>query len=178
VPETVERLVLAGIKIWVLTGDKEETAINIAVACNLIQPHDYMDQVILNSTTTETVEQVTKTLRESIAEETEKLAEASKRSGKVGREFEAKPVALVIDGATLVHTMANAEAKALLLAFSCMCKCVVCCRVSPDQKREIVDLVKDGVPGVRTLAIGDGANDVAMINAAHVGVGIEGEEGG
>ena len=35
----------------------------------------------------------------------------------------------------------------------------------------------EGVPGARTLAVGDGANDVAMINAAHVGVGIEGEEG-
>ncbi|KAJ1441732.1 hypothetical protein B484DRAFT_390566, partial [Ochromonadaceae sp. CCMP2298] len=44
-------------------------------------------------------------------------------------------------------------------------------------QREVVDLVKLGVPGVRTLAIGDGANDVAMIKAAHIGVGIKGEEG-
>ena len=43
--------------------------------------------------------------------------------------------------------------------------------MSPDQKREIVEMVKNGIPGVRTLSIGDGANDVAMIKAAHVGVG-------
>lgn len=45
------------------------------------------------------------------------------------------------------------------------------CRVSPDQKREMVNLVKQNVDGVRTLSIGDGANDVAMIQEAHVGVG-------
>ena len=50
-------------------------------------------------------------------------------------------------------------------------------RVSPDQKREMVNMIKMGVPGVRTLSIGDGANDVAMIQEAHVGVGIRGEEG-
>lgn len=47
---------------------------------------------------------------------------------------------------------------------------VVCCRMSPEQKREIVQMVKNGIPGVRTLSVGDGANDVAMIKAAHVGV--------
>jgi phospholipid-transporting ATPase len=50
-------------------------------------------------------------------------------------------------------------------------------RVSPDQKREMVNMIKMGVPGVRTLSIGDGANDVAMIQEAHIGVGIRGEEG-
>ena len=54
---------------------------------------------------------------------------------------------------------------------------MVGCRVSPDQKKEMVSLIKFGVEGVRTLAIGDGANDVAMIQAAHIGVGIKGEEG-
>ena len=66
--------------------------------------------------------------------------------------------------------MSDPETRALLLQFSQTCQAVVCCRVSPDQKREIVDLVKDNVPGVRTLAVGDGANDVAMITAAHIGV--------
>lgn len=56
------------------------------------------------------------------------------------------------------------------------CEGVVCCRVSPKQKAQVVRLVKDGL-GVMTLAIGDGANDVSMIQAADVGVGISGEEG-
>lgn len=58
--------------------------------------------------------------------------------------------------------------KLLLLARSCAA--VVACRVSPDQKREMVRLIKQGVRGVRTLAIGDGANDVAMIQEAHIGM--------
>jgi phospholipid-translocating ATPase len=80
------------------------------------------------------------------------------------------PRALIIDGQSLIAIMAAPEAKGLLLALSQQCKAVVCCRVSPDQKREIVDMIKNGVPGVRTLAVGDGANDVAMITAAHIGV--------
>ncbi len=51
------------------------------------------------------------------------------------------------------------------------------CRVSPDQKREVVAIIRNAFPNITTLAIGDGANDVAMIKEAHVGVGIKGEEG-
>ncbi len=58
-----------------------------------------------------------------------------------------------------------------------MCVAVLACRVSPKQKQEIVSLVKDLQPHSITLAIGDGANDVSMITAAHVGVGIRGLEG-
>ena len=56
------------------------------------------------------------------------------------------------------------------------CEGVICCRVSPLQKALVVKLVKEGV-GAMTLAIGDCANDVSMIQAADVGVGISGEEG-
>jgi magnesium-transporting ATPase (P-type) len=48
VPECIAELAKAGINIWVLTGDKEETAINIAVACNLVLPKQYMDHIIVN----------------------------------------------------------------------------------------------------------------------------------
>ena len=54
---------------------------------------------------------------------------------------------------------------------------VLCCRVSPKQKAEVVEMVKKRLPTVTTLAIGDGANDVNMITAAHLGVGISGLEG-
>lgn len=57
------------------------------------------------------------------------------------------------------------------------CEAVVACRVSPKQKAEIVQLVRREKPKVTTLAIGDGANDVNMITAAHVGIGIKGVEG-
>jgi P-type E1-E2 ATPase len=54
---------------------------------------------------------------------------------------------------------------------------VIACRVSPGQKGQIVELVKNNHPTSITLAIGDGANDVTMISKAHVGVGIAGKEG-
>lgn len=94
-----------------------------------------------------------------------------------------KPRALVIDGATLLLVTGerdhehDSQAKELLLKLSTSCQAVVACRVSPDQKRALVILIKNGIPGVRTLAIGDGANDVAMIQEGHIGVGIKGEEG-
>jgi magnesium-transporting ATPase (P-type) len=92
---------------------------------------------------------------------------------------------LIIDGASLIFAMdeTNKEAstgvtiKDKLLELTKRCQAVVACRVSPDQKRGLVKMVKDGCEDVRTLAIGDGANDVAMIQEAHVGVGIKGEEG-
>jgi hypothetical protein len=72
---------------------------------------------------------------------------------------------------------ADMSTESLLLKLANQCKAVVACRVSPDQKRELVAMVKHGTPGIRTLSIGDGANDVAMIQEAHIGVGIRGEEG-
>ena len=54
---------------------------------------------------------------------------------------------------------------------------VIACRVSPKQKAEIVDLVRANDKEAVTLSIGDGANDVNMITAAHVGVGLRGLEG-
>jgi magnesium-transporting ATPase (P-type) len=80
-----------------------------------------------------------------------------------------KPRALIIDGPSLIPLMKDSKLRNLLLLFSQCCQSVICCRVSPDQKREVVDLIKENVPG-RTLAVGDGANDVAMIMSAHVGV--------
>lgn len=83
---------------------------------------------------------------------------------------------LVIDGAALTVALSDERHKHLLLRLSMQCEGVICCRVSPLQKALIVKLVKDGL-GAMTLAIGDGANDVSMIQAADVGVGISGEEG-
>lgn len=75
-----------------------------------------------------------------------------------------------------IQALADDQNKRLLLHLGTQCEGVICCRVSPLQKALIVKLVKDGLR-VITLAIGDGANDVSMIQAADVGVGIAGEEG-
>ncbi len=83
---------------------------------------------------------------------------------------------LVIDDQALEQVFAEEFSKDLLLELAMRCEAVICCRVSPLQKALTVKLVKDNL-GVMTLAIGDGANDVSMIQAADVGVGISGEEG-
>ncbi len=84
-------------------------------------------------------------------------------------------LALIIDGKSLTFAL-DPELDGLFLQLATLCKAVICCRVSPLQKAMVVKLVKNKLNAL-TLAIGDGANDVGMIQAAHVGVGISGLEG-
>lgn len=83
--------------------------------------------------------------------------------------------ALIIDGDTL-KLMLSDKLKQKFLLLCKQCKSVICCRVSPAQKAQVVKMVKDGLK-VMALSVGDGANDVSMIQEADVGVGIAGEEG-
>uniref|UniRef100_A0A914I7J9 Phospholipid-transporting ATPase n=1 Tax=Globodera rostochiensis TaxID=31243 RepID=A0A914I7J9_GLORO len=83
--------------------------------------------------------------------------------------------ALVINGESLAHALKQKYEKTFL-EIGTSCLSVICCRVTPLQKAQVVDLVKRNVKAV-TLAIGDGANDVSMIRTAHIGVGISGQEG-
>lgn len=66
----------------------------------------------------------------------------------------------------MLKAFADEDNKALLLRLATLCEGVICCRVSPLQKALVVRLVKDGL-GSMTLAIGDGANDVSMIQVCH-----------
>jgi phospholipid-translocating ATPase len=75
-----------------------------------------------------------------------------------------------------VQALVEEFSKQILLQIGLRCEAVICCRVSPLQKAQLVHMIKDNLK-VLTLAIGDGANDVSMIQAADVGVGISGEEG-
>lgn len=164
VPGCIKMLGHAGIKIWMLTGDKEETALNIAIACNLVKPNEYMKHVIINGQTCRSSDDIYTRL----VNETNEIIQSA--AGGI-------PRALIIDGPSLLMVFESDRCRNALLAFGKLCQSVVGCRVSPDQKNLVVRLIKDGAEGVRTLAIGDGANDVAMIQAAHIGVGIKGEEG-
>lgn len=88
--------------------------------------------------------------------------------------------AMVIDGETLAYLLEN-DIKYLFLAVARTCKSVICCRCSPAQKASVVSLMTQPRlmwgPGFLSLAIGDGANDVPMIQSANVGIGISGKEG-
>ncbi|CAH0561274.1 unnamed protein product [Brassicogethes aeneus] len=157
VPETIAALLKADINIWVLTGDKQETAINIGYSCRLIS-HG-MQLLILNE------DGLDKT-REAISRHCIDLGENLEKPNDLG---------LVIDGKTLTYAL-SCELRKDFLRLCISCKVVICCRVSPIQKAEVVEYVTKYTKTV-TLAIGDGANDVAMIQKAHVGVGISGAEG-
>ncbi|WZY72553.1 hypothetical protein YC2023_004793 [Brassica napus] len=178
VPNCIETLSRAGIKIWVLTGDKMETAINIAYACNLI--NNDMKQFIISSETDaireaeERGDQVE--IARVIKEEVKKELRKSLEEAQLYMHTVAGPkLALVIDGKCLMYAL-DPSLRVTLLSLSLNCTSVVCCRVSPLQKAQVTSLVRKGAKKI-TLSIGDGANDVSMIQAAHVGIGISGMEG-
>lgn len=160
VPETIHVLQEAGIKVWVLTGDRQETAINIGMSCKLIS--EDMTLLIVN-------EDNAAATRENI----QKKLDAIRTQGDGVIEIES--LALIIDGKSLTYALEK-DMERLFLDLAVMCKAVVCCRVSPLQKALVVKLVKRHLKSI-LLAIGDGANDVSMIQAAHIGVGISGVEG-
>uniref|UniRef100_A0A7S3LVN7 Phospholipid-transporting ATPase n=1 Tax=Palpitomonas bilix TaxID=652834 RepID=A0A7S3LVN7_9EUKA len=168
VPDAIANLASGGLKIWVLTGDKQETAINIGYACNLL--NNNMEKMIINEDDPAAAESIIN----------QQLAALSEHRGKT-----LEHLSLIIDGPTLTKISEEDDCRAedrkikpKLLELAKMCKAVVACRVSPSQKAEIVSLVKNGVkPEPLTLSIGDGANDVTMIQTAHVGIGISGNEG-
>uniref|UniRef100_A0A669BBX7 Phospholipid-transporting ATPase n=1 Tax=Oreochromis niloticus TaxID=8128 RepID=A0A669BBX7_ORENI len=157
VPETIETLMKADIKIWILTGDKQETAINIGHSCKLLTKN--MGMIVINE---DTLDRTRETL--------------SHHCGMLGDSlYKENDFALIIDGKTLKYAL-TFGVRQYFLDLALSCKAVICCRVSPLQKSEVVEMVKKQVK-VITLAIGDGANDVGMIQTAHVGVGISGNEG-
>ncbi|XP_053487069.1 probable phospholipid-transporting ATPase IA isoform X2 [Ictalurus furcatus] len=157
VPETIETLMKADIKIWILTGDKQETAINIGHSCKLLTKN--MGLLVINEETLDGT-------RETLSHHCSMLGEALHKENDC---------ALIIDGKTLKYAL-TFGVRQYFLDLALSCKAVICCRVSPLQKSEVVEMVKKQVK-VITLAIGDGANDVGMIQTAHVGVGISGNEG-
>uniref|UniRef100_A0AAZ3SGV7 Phospholipid-transporting ATPase n=1 Tax=Oncorhynchus tshawytscha TaxID=74940 RepID=A0AAZ3SGV7_ONCTS len=136
VPATIAKLAKADIKIWVLTGDKKETAENIGYSCELLtddmQIH-YGDDIKPASATPQ--------------DSTQPIDDWEKESRQVD-----------------------------FVNMACECEAVICCRVTPKQKANVVSLVKKYKKAV-TLSIGDGANDVNMIKTADIGVGISGQEG-
>ncbi|CAN8032995.1 unnamed protein product, partial [Ixodes persulcatus] len=153
VPETVADLLKADIKIWVLTGDKQETAINIGYSTHLISQS--MPLLVINEDSLDAT-------REAIRRHVHDFGDLLRKENEL---------ALVVDGKTLKYALSS-DVRRDFVDIALSCKVCICCR----QKAEIVDMVKSSTHCV-TLAIGDGANDVAMIQSAHVGIGISGMEG-
>ncbi|KAJ5110214.1 hypothetical protein N7532_002859 [Penicillium argentinense] len=172
VPDTIQLLADAGIKLWVLTGDKVETAINIGFSCNLL--NNNMELIVLN---------IPEGQHDKATTELDKHLQTFGLTGSdeeliAARNDHTPPEAthaVIVDGETL-KLMLSDELKQKFLLLCKQCKAVLCCRVSPSQKAAVVNMVRHGL-NIMALSIGDGANDVAMIQEADVGVGIAGEEG-
>ncbi|XP_048662632.1 probable phospholipid-transporting ATPase IIB isoform X3 [Marmota marmota marmota] len=146
---TLEMLRNAGIKIWMLTGDKLETATCIAKSSHL----------------------VSRTQDIHIFRPVTSRGEAHLELNAFRRKHDC---ALVISGDSLEVCLKYYEHE--LVELACQCPAVVCCRCSPTQKAHMVTLLRQHT-GRRTCAVGDGGNDVSMIQAADCGIGIEGKEG-
>lgn len=157
VPEAIEKLRRAGIKMWMLTGDKRETAINIGYSCKLIK--DYSNVVILSNMNG-------KDLGSIIT-----ATEIEIDSGNIAH------CVIVIDGSTLTDIENDDNLMSLFISLCVKSNSVICCRASPSQKATMVLKVRSLNKNKVTLAIGDGANDIAMIQSADVGIGITGKEG-
>ncbi|EEF41047.1 probable phospholipid-transporting ATPase 4 [Ricinus communis] len=169
VPQCIDKLAQAGLKLWVLTGDKMETAINIGYACSLLRQG--MKQICITVTNSDMIAQDSKqAVRENIQNQITNASQMIKLEKDPHAAF-----ALIIDGKTLTYALED-DMKHQFLALAVDCASVICCRVSPKQKALVTRLVKEGT-GRTTLAIGDGANDVGMIQEADIGVGISGVEG-
>lgn len=202
VPETIAKLAKADIKIWVLTGDKKETAENIGFSCELLT----------DETTICYGEDVSALLQTRLENQRNKGGSTINPPQRINEPFfqTGENRALIITGSWLNEILLEKKKKKkklLKLKFpktaeekqkqrqskrkadiykeqqqrnfvdlACECNAVICCRVTPKQKAMVVELVKKYKKAI-TLAIGDGANDVNMIKTAHIGVGISGQEG-
>ncbi|KAM9734402.1 LOW QUALITY PROTEIN: phospholipid-transporting ATPase IC [Menidia menidia] len=199
VPETIAKLAKADIKIWVLTGDKKETAENIGYSCSLLT----------DDMTIHYGEDVNDKLR--IRQANRRNEPPSSRKKKPAEPFfsGSGKNALIITGGWLNEILYEKKKKRRRLRLrrlgkrpqpttpqdgqpmddwekemrqtdfvdmACECESVICCRVTPKQKANVVSLVKKCKKAI-TLSIGDGANDVNMIKTADIGVGISGQEG-
>ena len=151
VKESIEFIREAGIKVWVITGDKGETAVSVGKNAGLVTPSSKIvrfETYVYN----DTYSPVPKGLS-----------------------------CALVYGSFLGNLLANNSNDPegyfnfveVLMAF----ESAIFCRISPCQKQQIVKIINNYNDSLVTLAIGDGANDASMIRAAHIGVGIKGAEG-
>ena len=162
VPETLRFFLKAGVIVWMLTGDKRETAVTIAATSSLANPQeDVISHIDIGEPGPRAPEIVLEQLKVI-----KQHCDASQSTGK--------KVTFVVDGPALEVCMQHQ--KELFLEVSQRVASAVCCRLTPLQKASVVNMFQTST-GTTALAIGDGANDVSMIQEGRVGVGIVGLEG-
>lgn len=210
VPAAIQTLLDASIRVWMITGDKQETAVNIAVSCRLVHnPEDVMmlnvDEKSKDTAARDADELLDKFLRRVMQlykEDTGAEVPAEGKAGPVGSvcalPSEWQKAELAVDGPSLNFILADDSMRHKLAVLAAHCSGVVVSRSSPSQKAAIVKMMtkyemwkaagssrgltrwyamhRRRLQG-KMLSIGDGANDVAMLQTADVGIGIMGKEG-
>ena len=241
VPETIKEIRSAGIKMWVLTGDKLDTAENIGHSCNLLSkeqrlftlkvmpgddekkvkndPYPEMIQFFsefqefienlvkkynldtkqskknryrssLNNDNVESLDNIDNYNIEAISEfsnqEQKSSYDSNSEQSKI-IDFETfkylrdkkilEPFSIIIEAPILCGLFKDEEWTENFLNLAYNSNTVICCRVSPSQKSQVIQKMKNFDQNAVTLAIGDGGNDVSMIMEANIGIGIYGEEG-
>jgi phospholipid-transporting ATPase len=175
VGETIYTLLTCNIRVWVLTGDKQDTAEEIAKSCKLINDNMFILYLVDEGdrTAAEKLQEIIHVYNINIDKNIEiDLEDIFKKI----RKKEGKDMSIIVDGITLGSILDNEELSLQFFYIAIAAKSVICCRVSPKQKSRVVQLAKKYGKWI-TLSIGDGANDVPMIMEAHIGVGIQGKEG-
>uniref|UniRef100_A0A673XCY6 Phospholipid-transporting ATPase n=1 Tax=Salmo trutta TaxID=8032 RepID=A0A673XCY6_SALTR len=170
--DTIESLHKAGMKVWVLTGDKMETAAATCYASKLFRRSTQILELTKKRTEEQSLHDVLFDLSRTVLRQRSLLS------------VDCQDYGLIIDGATLSAVLkpspessGSGNYREIFLEICRNCSAVLCCRMAPLQKAQIVKLIKASKEHPITLAIGDGANDVSMILEAHVGIGIMGKEG-
>ena len=175
VPETIKKLRIANIKVWMLTGDKMNTAYNIGLSCNLINKNMKIFNVCgIEIKKNENMKIINKD--ESI----QVILDFAKEYNSFKGEYDSLKIpqfGILIDEKALLTINEDIDIQKIFLSIAKDANAVICCRVSPLQKAQVVKMIKNYDKNGITLAVGDGGNDISMIMEAHIGVGIYGEEG-
>ena len=177
VPETIKDLRNANIKIWMLTGDKMNTAFNIGLSCNLISTNMKIFKLCgVEMKLDDKMQMKNKNECQQV------IINFAKEFNKYKGEFDSmnkeyKSFGILVDEKALRTINEDKEMQKIFLDIAKDASSVICCRVSPLQKSQVVKMMKNYDKEGVTLAIGDGGNDVSMIMEAHIGIGIYGEEG-
>lgn len=176
VPQAVSDLREAGVRFWMVTGDKHSTAVQIAKAATLIHS-DALLQACVVDLQGKQAEELRAELRaaavrvQHVHSEDKALHRHGGGAGAGQREL-----VVIVQGHSLRHILAHEDLCKAFIDLALPASAVIACRCTPAQKAGIVRAVR-ALGDLVTLAIGDGGNDVSMIQAADIGVGISGREG-
>ncbi|CAA9988409.1 guanylyl cyclase, putative [Plasmodium knowlesi strain H] len=160
VSKTIEILGQSGIRIWMLTGDNVEYSLHISFLCKFLNSHTKIFHAMLENTNCKKLKREGKALYE--------LFQLEKEEKKIHEKL-----CLLINGKNLQTFLNHTDLQTHFLNMACSSDVVIACRITAKQKAFIVQLIKHRLtPTPNTLAIGDGANDIAMLQEANIGVSI------